>query len=147
MACEKCADLCLEYEIPSPKELHKAFAVARDNIADDTIQLASGSESYWSFAKALAENGPWPDDRLFCQFACRSCGELFNLSVDTYHGNGEWRQASADDRWKARIIGDAPTMPEHSLTLTAWFNRYRIGILVVAVLTMCFLLSLIFLRP
>jgi hypothetical protein len=146
MACEKCADLCLEYEIRSPADLRKAFAVARDNIADNTIQLASGSGSYWSFAKAIAEKGPWPDDTLFCQFACRSCGELFNLSADTYHGGGQWRQASVDDQWKARVIGDAPTMPDHS-TLTAWFNRYRIGILVAAGLIMGLLLSLIFLRP
>jgi hypothetical protein len=36
MACEKCADLCLKYEIHTPGHLRKAFAVVRDNIADCT---------------------------------------------------------------------------------------------------------------
>lgn len=111
MACEKCADLCVEYEIRSPGDLGQAFAVVRDNIADGTIREVSGSESYLVTAKALAEGGPWPGDLLSYQFACRSCGEMFNLNVETYHGSGgAWRQASVawEDKLKDRIIGDAP---------------------------------------
>ena len=146
MACEKCADLCLQYEIHTPGHLRKAFAVVRDNIADGTIQETFGTGSYLAFAKALDEGGPWPDDRLSCQFACRSCGEEFSLGVDTYHGGGGWGYASAPDELKDRIIGDAPPLPGDRVTVAQWLTLHQSALLLVAGLIVLSIVLFVYLR-
>jgi hypothetical protein len=110
MACSKCANLCLEYEIRSPGELRKAFAVGRDNIADGTIRQISGESFLQAAKEVLDEGGPWPNDYLFYQFECSTCGERFDLDAETYHGGGgAWVQTcnSAENKLKARIIGES----------------------------------------
>jgi hypothetical protein len=145
MACEKCADLCLEYEILTPGHLRKAFAVVRDNIADGTIQETFGTGSYQAFAKALDEGGPWPADHLSCQFACRNCGEVFGLGVDTYHGGGSWAPASAQNKLEDRIIGDAPPLPGDRVTVAQWLTLHQntflltVGLIVLSIVLFVYL--------
>jgi hypothetical protein len=55
MACEKCADLCVAYEIDSDRDLRKVIAVVRDNLADGTIRRELDSQSCFALAEALAE--------------------------------------------------------------------------------------------
>ena len=147
MACEKCADLCLEYEIHSPSDLHKAFAVARDNIADGTIREIS-AQSFWGAASALDEGGSWPSDHLFYQFECRRCGERFDLYAETYHGRGgAWVQTcnSPEAKLKARIIGESPSQADDGLNKQEWFSPKQIGI-VLTVLVVCSVLLFLYLR-
>ena len=146
MACEKCANLCLEYEIHTPGDLRKAFAVVRDNIADGTIQEISGTGSYAAFAKALDEGGPWPDDHLSCQFACRTCGEVFSLSVDTYHGGGAWIQVSAQKKLEDRFIGDAPPLPGDRVTIAQWLTLHQSKLFLLIGLAALLVLLFVYLR-
>ena len=128
MACEKCADLCLEYEIHTSGDLRKAFAVVRDNLADHTIQQVSGSDVL-SDIKSIEEGGGWPDDYLSCRFKCTNCGELFNLDAETYHGSGgQWVQTSNsyEAKLQKRIIGYVP-----GLSSEDWLQQHKTGFLLV----------------
>jgi hypothetical protein len=146
MACEKCADLCLEYEIHTTGDLRKAFAVVRDNLADHTIQQVSGSDVL-SDIKSIEEGGGWSGDHLSYQFKCTNCGELFNLDAETYHGSGgQWVHASNsyEAKLQKRIIGDVP-----SPSVEDWLQQHKtrfllvLGIVVFSVLLVMLFTNLI----
>ena len=90
MACGRCSDLCITYLIRTPGELKKAIIVAADNLKDGTIEeLSSGVpilEPAVSFASVAA--GTVMPDLLAYRFRCKSCGEVFSLAAETYHGSG-----------------------------------------------------------
>lgn len=87
MACDKCKDLCVRYAIRLPSDLRKAITVANQNISDGTlIETTDPSEHSVTFAQ-LAAGQTW-DDIVAYRFECASCGELFSLHTETYHGSG-----------------------------------------------------------
>jgi hypothetical protein len=102
MPCDRCASLCVEYRIKLPVELRRAIAIAHENIADGTIEeIPSASSATLGDApfSNVKTDGPW-DDVVHHRFRCRSCGELFELSAETFHGSGgAWR---AEDRASIR---------------------------------------------
>lgn len=88
--CRRCAGLCQLYKIDRPADLRRAIGVAHDNIEDGTLMEVPMGKPFSS----IARNGPW-DDVLTFGFRCTSCGQLFRLSAETYHGSGgEWRPVS-----------------------------------------------------
>lgn len=90
--CQLCADLRRRFEIRSPADLAKAIRVARDNVADGTIvEVRSRSQFQREPFSSVSPEGPW-DDVVEYGFRCTSCGQLFSLRAETYHGSGgEWR--------------------------------------------------------
>ncbi len=88
MSCEKCQDLCVRYEIRSPRELGRAILIARQNVDDGTVSelIDSNPLGLPSFTSLQAE-GPW-DDIVAYRFKCTACGEVFSLHAETYHGRG-----------------------------------------------------------
>ena len=98
MPCGHCADLCVEYLIRTPSELRKAIAVVNKNLIDGTIMERKGATptdlTGPSFA-SVAAGGPW-DDIVAYSFQCTNCGEVFELTANTYHGSGgAWRPKKA----------------------------------------------------
>lgn len=88
MTCERCRDLDQTVEIVTPGQLRQALAVVRDNLADGTIDDVESGEP-------LPVDGPW-DDVISRRYACRHCGERFDLCVNVYHGRGgHWRPAAS----------------------------------------------------
>jgi hypothetical protein len=88
MPCEKCAELCVRYQIQQPRELRKAIDIARQNIEDGTIvELQSSSPVSQVPFSALASGAAW-NDIVEHRFRCANCGELFSLHAETYHGSG-----------------------------------------------------------
>ena len=84
--CPSCKDLNTEFQIKLPSDLRKAIAVTRDNLADGTISDVTTHGFYKSFDE-LISLGKW-DDVLLYHFKCNTCGQLFALSAETYHGSG-----------------------------------------------------------
>ncbi len=78
-----------------PADLKQAIRVARDNVVDGTIvEVPSQSPIHREPFFAVSIDGPW-DDVIGYGFRCTSCGQLFSLSAETYHGSGgEWRPVS-----------------------------------------------------
>jgi hypothetical protein len=88
MPCEKCNDLCIRFAIQQPRELRLAIKIARQNIVDGTISEQPGIKPLSDVPfSALAEGAKW-GDIVDYRFRCNSCGELFTLQAETYHGSG-----------------------------------------------------------
>lgn len=88
MACDRCADLCVRYAIRSPRELHKAIQIARENIADKTIaEVTPERPCVSALFTDLAKGAAW-DDYVEYHFRCTHCDEAFWLHAETYHGSG-----------------------------------------------------------
>jgi hypothetical protein len=93
--CSKCSELRTTINIGSAAELANVLKVVRDNLEDGTLVEAA----YWppgqikmsrpSFL-SIPVSGPWPDYAEY-YFSCAACGQLYRLSVETYHGaGGKW---------------------------------------------------------
>lgn len=94
MSCHRCAALCVEYRISTPSELQRALAIARENLADATIEempcAAVGAMGAPPFSE-VSPRGPWRDV-LDYRFRCTTCAQVFELHAETYHGSGgAWR--------------------------------------------------------
>lgn len=87
--CPACKDLNIEFQIRFPSDLRKAIAVVSDHLADGTISNVTTGDGL-PFDE-LVSSGKW-DDVLLYHFQCNTCGQLFRLSAETYHGSG--------GRWK-----------------------------------------------
>ena len=94
--CLHCVGLRQRFKIRSPGELEKAIRVVRDNVSDGTIIEIPSRSGHASIPfSALNSKGPW-DDVVGYAFRCASCGQLFYLSAETYHGSGgEWSPVSS----------------------------------------------------
>jgi hypothetical protein len=93
MSCQRCEELHQRFEITTPGELAKAIRVVQSNLHDGTLVQAkrAGGEASTPPFSSIRESGPW-DDVLLYEFLCRSCGARFQLSAETYHGEGgEWQ--------------------------------------------------------
>ena len=88
MACPKCNDLCVRFAIRQPYELRRAIEITKQNIEDGTLLEIRNANplSRISFSSLVAGE-PW-DDIVDFRFCCKSCGELFSLHAETYHGSG-----------------------------------------------------------
>jgi len=88
--CPSCKDLNTEFQIKLPSDLRQAIAVTRDNLADGTISDVTTGGNCKPFDE-LVSSGKW-DDVLLYRFRCNTCGQLFELSAETYHGaGGRWK--------------------------------------------------------
>lgn len=93
MTCARCADLCQEVLIRTPGELEKAVRVAGANVDDGTIIEINSAKSPTPLSE-LRSLGPRPDF-INADFRCVTCGEIFQLRCETYHGQGgHWSYAS-----------------------------------------------------
>ena len=84
--CSSCKDLNSEFQIKLPSDLKQAIAVTRDKLADGTISDVTKDGDCKPFDE-LVSSGKW-DDVLLYHFKCNTCGQLFELSAETYHGSG-----------------------------------------------------------
>jgi hypothetical protein len=88
MACEKCKELCVRFAIRHPQDLRRTIEIAKQNIQDGTIvEIQTISQDDQIPFSELNIDQPL-DDYISYRFRCISCGELFYLHVETYHGSG-----------------------------------------------------------
>ena len=92
MACARCKELAVEFQIRVPSELKSAIRIARDNLADHTIrEVTSHNVSGRRAFADVAADAPY-DDVLSYEFECCSCAQKFTLTAETYHGSGgKWQ--------------------------------------------------------
>lgn len=88
MSCEKCKDLCVRFAIRQPHELRRAIQIVKQNLDDGTITEVSNSDSISQVTFAALAKGEQWDDIVGYRFLCSSCGALFSLHAETYHGSG-----------------------------------------------------------
>ncbi|MFH1768167.1 MAG: hypothetical protein ABH858_03275 [Candidatus Omnitrophota bacterium] len=93
--CLICVDMSFDYSINSLEHLSKTISIIQDNLSDGLLK----NSSYWPKGmqkqtipdfESLAKDGGWPDIFHY-YFECSSCGKIYRLFVDTFHGiNGKW---------------------------------------------------------
>jgi hypothetical protein len=102
MGCRSCAPFETPLPIRGAAEFEGVVERVRQAVADGVLQYDAydpdlafaGQPSFLS----LDLGGPWPDVARY-HFSCMSCGQLFRLAVETYHGTG--------GRWSAVRDTDA----------------------------------------
>jgi hypothetical protein len=88
MSCGKCHHLKELFRIRLPSDFKQALKIIRDSLKADVLKLSY----YWPKDKAFIEMPPfekedWGDYILY-YFECSTCNQLFEFSVETYHGSG-----------------------------------------------------------
>ena len=97
--CKKCFHINNCFRIRCPSDFTKAVKVVHDNLKDGIIKQST----YWPQEKSLMEMPPfekeeWGDFILY-YFECSDCNQLFQLSVEMYHGGGgSWQPISRGNR-------------------------------------------------
>jgi len=90
MSCSRCQDLCVTYRIRTPGELTKALSIVTENLADNTLEEIKSRDS--SFERYVpfdsVATGSAGIDLLAYRFRCTSCGQVFTLLAEAYHGSG-----------------------------------------------------------
>ena len=95
MSCDKCKELNVVKEIRLPNDLENVFKAISDNLKNNTIKEIRNIKlkknmGFLPFSK-IDINGPW-DDIISYYFECTNCGQIFQVSAETYHGRGgEWK--------------------------------------------------------
>jgi hypothetical protein len=86
--CSRCLTLRHQFRIGVPADLRRAIRIAKEHLADGVIVEVPSSSSFTQVPfSSVSQSGPW-DDVLGYGFRCTSCGQLFSLSAETYHGSG-----------------------------------------------------------
>jgi len=97
--CNKCCHMKTFFKIRDPSDFNKVVEVIRDNLKDGTLKHST----YWPEEKILIEMPPfekenWGDLVLY-YFECSTCNQLFQLSVEMYHGSGgSWQPISRENK-------------------------------------------------
>ena len=96
MNCSNCSDIWERQEINSPGQLTSVLQTVKAAVAqgilvsEEAAELGSFPIEQSATFQGLKPEGPWPDV-IDYYFRCAKCGQRFQLSAETYHGNGgEW---------------------------------------------------------
>jgi hypothetical protein len=87
------------FRIIEPFDFNKVIEVIRDNLKNGTLKHSN----YWPEGQVFFKMPPfeeedWGDSVLY-YFECSTCGQLFELSVEMYHGRGgRWQPISQESR-------------------------------------------------
>lgn len=86
MSCDKCLRLTSGTPIKLPHDLKRAISRAAEAVQSGLIRYERAGQSGDPFAH-LARGCDW-SDFVSNYFSCISCGQLFHLHAETYHGTG-----------------------------------------------------------
>jgi hypothetical protein len=85
MSCEKCIGLTNMRSIKSIAELEAKIAMCQEEIQKGVLKN-EGTGQWGTVFSKLAEG--YITDLVSNYFSCVSCGQLFHLHAETYHGGG-----------------------------------------------------------
>src|SRR5215510_10462422 len=86
MTCASCIQLTSGTPIQTAAQLRAAIDKISDATRAGVLKYEGAGKSGTPFAP-LAAGGHW-DDFVNNYFSCVSCGQLFHLHAETYHGSG-----------------------------------------------------------
>jgi hypothetical protein len=86
MTCDSCLRLTSETPIRTPANLKQVIAKVAKAVNQGVVKYEGAGQSGDPFS-SLAKGGPW-SDIVSNYFSCISCGQLFHLHAETYHGSG-----------------------------------------------------------
>jgi len=86
MSCDNCIRLISGTPIKSPTNLRQAINKAAEALRSGKLKY-EGAGKWGDPFLYLAGGGHW-GDFVSNYFSCSSCGQLFHLHAETYHGSG-----------------------------------------------------------
>ncbi|WP_309328152.1 hypothetical protein [Silvimonas sp.] len=86
MTCDKCISLISGTRIKIPKDLERAITKADDAVKRGVLKYEGAGVFGDPFVR-LSRGGDW-SDFVSNYFSCQTCGQLFHLHAETYHGSG-----------------------------------------------------------
>jgi len=86
--CENCKGFNEVIKFNRPDEYLNLIAQIKELINQKVFRLIKGNCEL----EKINKNSQWPEDFLEHQFGCTKCKQTFELSCETYHGNGgSWK--------------------------------------------------------
>ncbi|MCL2579596.1 MAG: hypothetical protein FWE32_06145 [Oscillospiraceae bacterium] len=89
--CETCMDVKLYEQFSSPGMYMACNNDLRALISSGGFELTSDSTP---LDQIKNERGGWVDDTIRHVLRCKTCGQHFTCTVDTYHGGGSFRKGN-----------------------------------------------------
>ena len=86
MSCDKCLRLTSGTPIKLPADLKRAIKKAAEAVQSGVLKYEGAGQAGDPFAQ-LARGGHW-SNFVSNYFSCTSCGQVFHLHAETYHGAG-----------------------------------------------------------
>jgi len=86
MSCNQCIRLTSGTPIKLPSDLKRAIRKAAEALEIGVLQYEGAGQFGDPFSQ-IAKGGHW-GDFVSNYFSCASCGQLFHLHAETYHGAG-----------------------------------------------------------
>ena len=86
MSCDNCRRLTPGTPIKVPDDLRRAINMAAEAVKSGVLKYEGAGSSGEPF-EPLARGGYW-SDFVSNYFSCKTCGQLFHLHAETYHGAG-----------------------------------------------------------
>jgi hypothetical protein len=102
MSCDNCIRLTSGTPIKLPADLKRAIDKAAEAVKSGVLKYEGAGQFGDPFAP-LARGGHW-SDFVSNYFSCQSCGQLFHLHAETYHGSGGAFEKV--DKIKEQLQGD-----------------------------------------
>jgi hypothetical protein len=87
--CVVCDNIQLTKWFASPKEYMQCLNYIQKLLDSGDFEMESQT---CDLDKVKNDNGYWVDDLIAHTIRCRHCGQAYTCSVDTYHGNGRFRE-------------------------------------------------------
>jgi hypothetical protein len=96
LSCDSCRNI--EVKIKRQSDLSGAIHAASDLTRSGRIKYL-GTGEFGDPFKSIANGRGW-SDIVSNYFSCASCGQLFHLHAETYHGNGGAFEAVSEIKGK-----------------------------------------------
>ena len=83
--CNSCSNIILKASFYSPKDYEKCLSYIKKLLQSGNFEVV---EKNCEIDRVKDENDHWVDDIIFHTIKCKSCGQVFTCSVNTYRGSG-----------------------------------------------------------
>ena len=89
MSCSQCQHMADVSLAATPSQLSQLIRGAQAELRNGVLRALSEPSDHGPRIETLPVEGPWPDILAYA-LECTACGQVFELSADTYHGGGGW---------------------------------------------------------
>lgn len=88
--CDNCQDIILLDHFYSPRDYLNYLNYIQSIVAQEKYEIINQT---CPLNKVKRDNGSWTSDIITHDIKCKTCGQVFSCSSDTYHGFGSFHQS------------------------------------------------------
>lgn len=87
--CNCCSNIILRNSFYTPQAYDMCLVYIKELLNSGNFEMI---EQNCELDHVKDENGHWTADIIFHAIRCKSCGQVFTCSVNTYHGRGYFKK-------------------------------------------------------